>query len=88
HHGSEKNTSSRLLKLIGTTEYIICANKTKHNHPNNLTLARILIHEQEPKIHMSSSNQEIINLLNQINLLGFGITATHSENGVNTLIYE
>ncbi|MCY6394137.1 MBL fold metallo-hydrolase, partial [Escherichia coli] len=28
HHGSEKNTSSRLLKLIGTTEYIICANKT------------------------------------------------------------
>ncbi|HAH0599739.1 TPA: MBL fold metallo-hydrolase, partial [Escherichia coli] len=53
HHGSEKNTSSRLLKLIGTTEYIICANKTKHNHPNNLTLARILIHEQEPKIHMS-----------------------------------
>ncbi|MGT1119702.1 ComEC/Rec2 family competence protein [Salmonella enterica] len=41
HHGSEKNTNSELIKIIGKTEYIFCADKSKHNHPNNKTIARI-----------------------------------------------
>src|SRR5690606_21901531 len=30
HHGSEKNTSTELLELLGKTEYILCADKSKH----------------------------------------------------------
>ncbi|ECT0502202.1 MBL fold metallo-hydrolase, partial [Salmonella enterica subsp. enterica serovar Muenchen] len=43
HHGSERNSNSELINIIGKTEYIICADKSKHNHPNNKTIARILV---------------------------------------------
>ncbi|EDF8922239.1 MBL fold metallo-hydrolase, partial [Salmonella enterica] len=47
HHGSERNSNSELINIIGKTEYIICADKSKHNHPNNKTIARILVQYPE-----------------------------------------
>ncbi|CAH0324966.1 hypothetical protein SRABI84_05415 [Peribacillus simplex] len=42
HHGSNKNTSIELLKLIESPIYFFSTNGKKHNHPNPETIARII----------------------------------------------
>lgn len=87
HHGSERNTSSRLLNTIGKTEYIICADKSKHDHPNSLTLARIVHFNNNATIHFSCENKLISSTLCELNECGYDIKFTNSTDGVNTLIY-
>ncbi|GLR75961.1 ComEC/Rec2 family competence protein [Aliivibrio sifiae] len=88
HHGSKKNTSLKLLKIIGITDYIICADKSKNNHPNNITLARILKFNNNPTIHMSSNDVRVRELFEQCHDLNFKVNVTYSDNGVNTVFYE
>lgn len=47
HHGSEKNTSMELLKLIKSEQYIFSTNGKVHNHPDHETMCRI-IYEKTP----------------------------------------
>ena len=42
HHGSKKNTSPALLKLIDSSKYIISTNGFKFDHPDLETIARII----------------------------------------------
>lgn len=42
HHGSSKNTNSRLLNLIKCSNYIISTDGTKHGHPDLSTLAKLI----------------------------------------------
>lgn len=42
HHGSKKNTSDELLKLIGCKNYIFTTNGSKHCLPNKESMARIV----------------------------------------------
>ena len=87
HHGSERNTNSELLRLIGKTEYILCSNNEKHNHPNNMTLARILSFDNSPMIHLSSDNASLSTKISECKKLNFNINKTYPVNGVNTISY-
>ncbi len=42
HHGSARNTSSELLRLLDCSRYLISTNGTRHGHPDPETLARVL----------------------------------------------
>lgn len=88
HHGSEKNTNTELLELIGKTEYILCADKSKHNHPNNLTLARLICFDNNPTIHFSTTEERLSFLLNELATLDVSIKSTFSTNNMNTILYE
>lgn len=88
HHGSEKNTSTELLEVIGKTEYILCADKSKHNHPNNLTLARILNFDNNPTIHFSTSEENLSCLVRELVDSNISIQSTFSVNHLNTILYD
>lgn len=88
HHGSERNSNSELINIIGKTEYIICADKSKHNHPNNKTIARILVQYPEAIFHFSSNNEDVRSIFNENNVLGSQMLCTYSSNGVNVRYYE
>ncbi|MFB4820360.1 ComEC/Rec2 family competence protein [Enterobacter hormaechei subsp. xiangfangensis] len=88
HHGSEKNTTSDLIQLLGETEYIICADKSKHNHPNNKTIARILVQYPNARFHFSSDNAKVRSIFSKNNVLGCQALCTYSSNGVNVRYYE
>ncbi|MEZ2682329.1 ComEC/Rec2 family competence protein [Providencia rettgeri] len=88
HHGSEKNTNSELIKILGKTEYIICADKSKHNHPNNKTIARVLTQFPEAIFHFSSDNEEVRSIFKKNSVLEFKALCTYSSNGVNIRYYE
>jgi len=88
HHGSERNSNSELINIIGKTEYIICADKSKHNHPNNKTIARILVQYPEAIFHFSSDNEDVRNIFNENNVLECQAECTYSSNGVNVRYYE
>ena len=89
HHGSERNTSTKLLELIGKSEYILCANnETNHNHPNNVTLARILSLDGNPAIHLSSNSSKLLAKIEECKNLNFDINETSPTDGVNTIYYE
>lgn len=55
HHGSKKNTSTELLEIIETDKYIISTNGDLHNHPNKLTIARIVCNNPKAKIYFNYS---------------------------------
>ena len=42
HHGSRKNTSKKLLKVIDCLRYIILTNGAVHNHPDKESIAKII----------------------------------------------
>ena len=88
HHGSERNSNSELINIIGKTEYIICADKSKHNHPNNKTIARILVQYPEAIFHFSSNNEDVRCIFNENNVLECQAECTYSSNGVNVTYYE
>lgn len=88
HHGSERNSNSELINIIGKTEYIICADKSKHNHPNNKTIARILVQYPEAIFHFSSDNEDVRSIFNENNVLECQAECTYSSNGVNVRYYE
>ncbi|WP_046206242.1 ComEC/Rec2 family competence protein [Acinetobacter radioresistens] len=88
HHGSEKNTSTELLELLGKTEYILCADKSKHNHPNNMTLARLLNFDNNPTIHFSASKEKLSCLLEELVASSISIKSTFPINNLNTILYE
>lgn len=88
HHGSERNSNSELINIIGKTEYIICADKSKHNHPNNKTIARILVQYPEAIFHFSSNNEDVKSIFNENNVLECQAECTYSSNGVNVRYYE
>lgn len=88
HHGSERNSNSELINIIGKTEYIICADKSKHNHPNNKTIARILVKYPEAIFHFSSDNEDVRSIFNENNVLECQAECTYSSNGVNVRYYE
>ena len=88
HHGSERNSNNELINIIGKTEYIICADKSKHNHPNNKTIARILVQYPEAIFHFSSDNEDVRSIFNENNVLECQAECTYSSNGVNVRYYE
>src|SRR5690606_39932808 len=89
HHVSERNTKIELLDLLGKTEYILCANnESHHNHPNNITLARIISLDNNPTIHLSSNSSNLSAKIEEFKRLGCSINETYPSNGMNTLSYE
>jgi len=42
HHGSDHNISRELLELIDCRRYLISTNGARHNHPDDIAIARIL----------------------------------------------
>lgn len=48
HHGSRKNISPALLKMIECENFLISTNGKRHKHPNKRTLARIIKYSSEP----------------------------------------
>lgn len=53
HHGSQKNTSAELLDLIKTDKYVISTNGDKHDHPDKITIARILKSNPKAGIYLN-----------------------------------
>lgn len=88
HHASEKNTNRELLELIGKSDYIICADKSHHGHPNNKTISRIIDFDQSAKFHVSGDNENIRTVFLACVELGFPISVTYPSNGVNRVTYE
>lgn len=56
HHGSQKNTSAELLNLVDTSHYIISTNGDLHNHPDKVTIARIVASNPNAKICFNYPN--------------------------------
>lgn len=52
HHGSSKNTNTRLLDLIICTNYIISTDGTKHGHPDLSTLAKVINQSSSEKVYI------------------------------------
>lgn len=44
HHGSDHNLSNELLDLIDCDRYLISTSGARHDHPNEIAVARILKH--------------------------------------------
>lgn len=88
HHGSEKNTSTELLKTLGETDYIICADKSHHGHPNNKTISRIIHFNKRANIHLSGNNQKLNEVFEACIEQGYPINISYPENGVNRIVYE
>ena len=42
HHGSQKNTSLELLKMITSRQYVFSTNGSIHDHPDKETISRII----------------------------------------------
>ena len=53
HHGSKYNTSSELLSIIKSNDYLISSNGTKHGLPNKRTIARIIKKNSIANIHFN-----------------------------------
>lgn len=49
HHGSKKNLSSSLLKLLRCKRYLVSTNGKKFEHPDREAIARILVHGGDQK---------------------------------------
>jgi len=49
HHGSRKNISNRLLKIIDSTIFLISTNGKRHSHPNLEAIAKIATKETDYK---------------------------------------
>lgn len=50
HHGSEKNTTHELAKLLNSNLFLISTNgKGKHSHPDFESLAKIIYHQKKHK---------------------------------------
>lgn len=47
HHGSKKNTSSALVRLLDCDRYVFSTDGSRHGHPNPETVARILMNAPE-----------------------------------------
>lgn len=47
HHGSKNNTSSRLLDLVNCRRFLISTNGSRHGHPDQEAIARILYRNHE-----------------------------------------
>ncbi|OAJ94460.1 hypothetical protein APB76_09730 [Vibrio bivalvicida] len=83
HHGSEKNTSSELIEILGETEYILCADKSNHGHPNNKTISRILMQYPSATFHLSASNELLSSIFSSCINLGYPVTTSIPTEGVN-----
>lgn len=57
HHGSKNNTSNKLLKMIKSSKYIISTDGSKHNHPNKVTMARIIKHNSNCEIYLNYKDE-------------------------------
>lgn len=88
HHGSEKNTSSKLISLIGKTEYILCGDKSSHEHPNRKTISRILNFDSTPTIHLSADNSKVRQMFVECEEVGFKVDVSYPTDKVNRVIYE
>jgi hypothetical protein len=49
HHGSAGNISQKLLDLIDCPRYLISTNGDRHEHPDPVAMARILVHGGKQK---------------------------------------
>ena len=47
HHGSQRNTSKGLLKMLDCTRFAISTDGTRHGHPDPETIARVLSNDPE-----------------------------------------
>jgi hypothetical protein len=55
HHGSRKNTSPELLSLLDCKHFLISTNGTRHGHPDDEAIARIVTARRGgcPKLHFN-----------------------------------
>ncbi|HMJ70344.1 MAG TPA: MBL fold metallo-hydrolase [Cyclobacteriaceae bacterium] len=53
HHGSNKNTSARLLQAITSDNFFISTNGNYHGHPGKRTIARILNRNSNANIYFN-----------------------------------
>ncbi|HIF9161004.1 TPA: MBL fold metallo-hydrolase [Photobacterium damselae] len=88
HHASYKNTNKELLELLGETEYIICADKSHHGHPNNKTISRILAFNSNAKFHLSADNELLRDMFSDCARCGYPVVVTYSKQGINRVCYE
>lgn len=88
HHGSERNTSSELLALIGKTEYILCGDKSRHALPNRKTIGRILTFDKNPTFHLSSCSVELREMFEECVNEGFDVDVTYPTKDINRVSYE
>lgn len=61
HHGSKKNTSPELLKLLTAKSFVILTDGSSHCLPNKLTLARI--HNEHPKSEILFNYPSLIKII-------------------------
>ncbi|MCF5547359.1 ComEC/Rec2 family competence protein [Pseudomonas salomonii] len=60
HHGSQFNTSPDFLSLIEPTSFLFSTNGRSHNHPDRITIARIL--HEHPDANLYFNYEETIKL--------------------------
>lgn len=67
HHGSSKNTNTKLLELISSSKYVVSTDGSKHGHPDLSTLAKI-VHQSKDKEISIYCNYQTVNsqLIEQI----------------------
>ncbi len=53
HHGSKRNTSRKLLELVRCRHFLISTKGSKHGHPDQECIARIIDTQQQPEIHFN-----------------------------------
>lgn len=53
HHGSKKNTSVNLLKLLDADDFVISTNGRSHQHPDKQLLARLINKKKDCNIYFN-----------------------------------
>jgi beta-lactamase superfamily II metal-dependent hydrolase len=84
HHGSKANISVELLEKIHCTNYLISTNGAYHQHPDNISVARILKYGgSQPHLFFNYSSKYNKNWSNATlqNKFGFKTTYPMSELG-------
>lgn len=87
HHGSGHNLSNDLLDLVDCDRYLISTSGARHAHPDDIAMARILMHGGPEKeiVFNYRERAELWDVDDLKNRFGYSVTAPPEEDGFVTL---
>jgi hypothetical protein len=90
HHGSRRNLSKEFLGLIDCKTYLISTNGARHNHPDDVAMARILKYGGEAKRLIFNYRERAArwDIAAMESDYGYSVTAPPGTNGFQTIIWS
>ncbi len=84
HHASSRNVTRTLLKAYPTKRYVVSTNGARHDHPDDIALARVVLESQGAKVFFNYPSEAFSRWERQAMLpeSHFSVEAGDADNGV------